>query len=161
MRFNLGEGKRVVVGVEYTWKPQNCSNRKVFGHTVRNCPHHENDHIVHKEADVNNVDTQSAAQLGTWVVQAKKGRASSPIMKRIAISREEEVSSSNRYGILEEEEDVTSQNFNDNVAVKQNAIVVVEVQNAIVAMEEQNEFIAGEEHNEIIAVVEPLDVGGK
>ncbi|KAF5175628.1 hypothetical protein FRX31_034785 [Thalictrum thalictroides] len=161
LRFNLGEGKKVVVGVEYTWKPHNCSNCKVFGHTVRNCTHHENDHIVHKEADVNNVDTQSAAQPGTWVVQARKGGASSPNMKRIATSREEEVSSSNRYGILEEEEDVTAQNFNDNVVVKQNAIVVVEVQNAIVAVEEQNEFVVEEEQNDMIAVVEPLDVRGK
>ncbi|PIA55374.1 hypothetical protein AQUCO_00800259v1 [Aquilegia coerulea] len=39
LRFDMGNGKIAVVGVEYSWKPQVCTHCKVFGHMTRNCPH--------------------------------------------------------------------------------------------------------------------------
>ncbi|KAF5193439.1 hypothetical protein FRX31_016973, partial [Thalictrum thalictroides] len=38
LRFDMGNGKIAVVGVEYSWKPQVCTHCKVFGDMTRSCP---------------------------------------------------------------------------------------------------------------------------
>ncbi|PIA58633.1 hypothetical protein AQUCO_00500524v1 [Aquilegia coerulea] len=50
LKFKMGDGKTAVIGVEYNWKPQCCSNCNVFGHMTRNCQPKKGTNWVQREA---------------------------------------------------------------------------------------------------------------